>query len=165
MYVCMYVRTYVCMCIHQGQAICVRLECCHCCQDYAEDLIHRVEMNYRETDAATVAEPELEASCARPQEEATALNSILDRNWGSFGHPELCNHPCMVAFHGNCRLDATCNHCHMAHENGIVKLDKRQREVLRDCAALEMTVALLPVIQRRLQEDQARCLGMCRLHV
>ena len=42
-------------------------------------------------------------------------------------------------------------------------MDKRQREVLRDCTALEVTVALLPVIQRRLQEDEARCRGMCRL--
>ncbi|CAE7717295.1 dus [Symbiodinium microadriaticum] len=71
--------------------------------------------------------------------------------FGSYGHPEVCNRPCVYLLKegGGCPDGAGCQYCHLPHHRTGAKPDKRQREVLQTMSDQERLFQFLPHIRRR----------------
>ena len=70
--------------------------------------------------------------------------------FGSYGHPEVCNRPCVYLLKegGGCPDGAACRYCHLPHHRNGAKPDKRQRELLQTMSDQERLLAFLPHIRR-----------------
>mmetsp|Transcript_48651 Transcript_48651/g.91155 ORF Transcript_48651/g.91155 Transcript_48651/m.91155 type:complete len:228 (+) Transcript_48651:75-758(+) len=75
-------------------------------------------------------------------------------NFGSSYHPELCARPCAQFAIGRCKKELTCRYCHCAHAHELVpmiKLDKKQRELLRTLGQGEIMEFLAEHLRERAQ--------------
>jgi hypothetical protein len=54
-------------------------------------------------------------------------NVYAEPNFGSLGHPELCNRPCLFFAGGSCANGNDCTFCHLHHPGRQTHLDKRNR--------------------------------------
>ncbi|CAJ1368741.1 unnamed protein product [Effrenium voratum] len=84
-----------------------------------------------------------------PEEpEASPSVPAMDASSGSRGHPELCRRPCIYMRTGRCRQAEDCGFCHLDHE-GTVKLDKRQREIMRSLSQVQLLATMLYYLRAR----------------
>ncbi|CAK8992899.1 unnamed protein product [Durusdinium trenchii] len=82
----------------------------------------------------------------RPEDMSSAVWSL-----GSMGHPELCSRPCIHFMARNCEKGESCNFCHIQHPEKPVKLDKKQRTVIRALSARQLAGIILPSCRARLE--------------
>ncbi|CAJ1396323.1 unnamed protein product [Effrenium voratum] len=85
------------------------------------------------------------AAATHTDDAAAAAVLVLDetKSFGSAGHPQLCNKPCLFLRLGECPHGAECRFCHLPHPNPA-KLDKRMRETMRGLPPAEVLALLLP---------------------
>ena len=91
------------------------------------------------------------------------LQCLQSSNTGSFGHPQLCQRPCVhIAKTGSCRAGAACRYCHEMHQKPPLKLSSNQRELMRSMMEEDVRTLLRPHIDRKLRQleltDQAAIL-------
>lgn len=70
-------------------------------------------------------------------------------NPGSMGHPDVCAKPCLHAAAGRCANGADCEFCHDQHTTRAKKLDKRDRDALREMPAGAAQRLLLGVLREK----------------
>jgi len=78
-------------------------------------------------------------------------------NPGSIGHPDVCSRKCLYFASGDCSNGENCRFCHMAHPKRPPRLDRMNRELLRNMTFEERAVIVLPIIK---QKVQALCLSL-----
>mmetsp|Transcript_65758 Transcript_65758/g.118496 ORF Transcript_65758/g.118496 Transcript_65758/m.118496 type:complete len:268 (+) Transcript_65758:57-860(+) len=86
-------------------------------------------------------------------QEADAPPSLVDEKTaspGSFGHPELCQRPCLFFMDGTCSSGSECRFCHLAHAKRPPHLDKRSRLLLSAMSFSEVQELVLPIILEKL---------------
>jgi len=71
-------------------------------------------------------------------------------NPGSYGHPQLCNRPCINFVKGTCTLAEECGFCHLPHLK-LTKFDMRQRQLLATLPKSTLLATVLPHLQQRMQ--------------
>ena len=71
-------------------------------------------------------------------------------NPGSYGHPQLCNRPCINFVKGTCTLAEECGFCHLPHVK-CTKFDMRQRQLLATLPKSTLLATVLPHLQQRMQ--------------
>jgi len=72
-------------------------------------------------------------------------------NPGSYGHPQLCNRPCINFVKGTCTLAEECGFCHLPHVK-LTKFDMRQRQLLATLPKSTLLATVLPHLQQRMQD-------------
>ncbi|CAJ1368979.1 unnamed protein product [Effrenium voratum] len=72
---------------------------------------------------------------------------------GSLGHPEFCRKPCLYLTYGACPHAENCEYCHHHHERAV-KLDKRQRDTLRQLSEPDLLGLMLPHLRARAEKMQ-----------
>ncbi|CAE7039463.1 rab1D [Symbiodinium sp. CCMP2592] len=88
------------------------------------------------------APPGLEDVCGVPP--------MLCGSRGSFGHPELCDRPCVYMFKGaGCPSGMLCGFCHLPHRLGRIKLDKIRRGTLSQMSDQQRLLIFLPLVRQR----------------
>ena len=73
-------------------------------------------------------------------------------SFGSLGHPEVCQRPCMYFQAGLCRNGNDCTYCHLPHIEKPSKLDKKQRTLLQSLSYEEFVAFILAHIQERIKQ-------------
>mmetsp|Transcript_18773 Transcript_18773/g.35230 ORF Transcript_18773/g.35230 Transcript_18773/m.35230 type:complete len:271 (+) Transcript_18773:65-877(+) len=123
-----------------------------------EDHEEELEQDMQIDAPATKEPPSLTTSVqgnVPTQEEAYGQKAVEPNNdhealsQGSWGHPELCRKPCLFLRFGNCPNGAQCEYCHVPHNNRAVKLDKRQRDSLKELSEAALLGLLLPHLHAR----------------
>ncbi|OLP77524.1 Allophanate hydrolase [Symbiodinium microadriaticum] len=72
---------------------------------------------------------------------------------GSWGHPELCQRPCVHLAKGKaCLAGASCCYCHGMHCRPPVKLDQSRRLIMQTMQEEDIRTLLWPHIQKRLED-------------
>mmetsp|Transcript_40475 Transcript_40475/g.94633 ORF Transcript_40475/g.94633 Transcript_40475/m.94633 type:complete len:247 (-) Transcript_40475:57-797(-) len=90
------------------------------------------------------------ASSEPPSSAATIPSRLGDCNYGTWGHPELCNRPCVhMQKSGECPSGQRCEHCHLPHAAPVAKMDKLQRRLIQQLSRDAVIVILLPQIRQR----------------
>lgn len=89
------------------------------------------------------------ATLARPVGEAALPLSIC--NPGSIGHPELCSRKCLYYASGSCSNGDACNFCHMPHDKRPARLDRMNRDLLRNMSFVERAAIIVPLIAEKVQ--------------
>mmetsp|Transcript_58738 Transcript_58738/g.110019 ORF Transcript_58738/g.110019 Transcript_58738/m.110019 type:complete len:236 (+) Transcript_58738:30-737(+) len=71
---------------------------------------------------------------------------------GSFGHPFLCNRPCVHMMRaGFCSQGPACGYCHEDHSSqSVKKLDKQQRKLMQQMPPKDLLELLLPHIHQQI---------------
>lgn len=72
-------------------------------------------------------------------------------NAGSYGHPQLCNRPCINFVKGTCKLAEECGFCHLPHVK-FTRFDMRQRQLLATLSKSTLLATVLPHLQQRMQD-------------
>jgi hypothetical protein len=78
-------------------------------------------------------------------------------NPGSIGHPDVCSRKCLYFASGDCSNGEACRFCHMAHPKRPPRLDRMNRELLRNMTFEERAFLVLPIIK---QKVTALCLSL-----
>jgi hypothetical protein len=88
---------------------------------------------------------------ASPTDSALSGESgeLLRCNFGSAGHPEFCNRPCIFFPLGQCTGGKSCNFCHEDHPHRPAHLDKINRTTLRSLPYSDRKNLLLSAIKER----------------
>lgn len=84
-------------------------------------------------------------------------DGIVYCNPGSIGHPDVCSRKCLYFASGNCSNGENCRFCHMGHPKRPPRLDRMNRELLRNMTFEERAYIVLPIIT---QKVQALCLNL-----
>ena len=83
------------------------------------------------------------------QENAIPLATVA--NPGSYGHPQLCNRPCINFLKGTCKLAEECGFCHSPHVK-FTRFDMQQRQLLATLPKSTLLAIVLPHLQQRMQD-------------
>jgi len=67
---------------------------------------------------------------------------------GNWGHPELCNRPCIFFARGGCANGESCRFCHLAHSKAP-HLDKRERALLKAMTSEQRASLIVPLVARK----------------
>ena len=70
-------------------------------------------------------------------------------SYGSAGHPEVCQRPCLFFAQGDCQNGSSCGFCHLPHLQRPVHLDKRNRLQLQSLSHAEKLALLLPLLHEK----------------
>jgi len=100
-----------------------------------------VESHTPMADATEVVNAEPDTQCCNP---------------GSSGHPELCSRKCLFFVSGCCTNGEDCKFCHMPHQKRPVRLDRMNRDLLRNMQFLERAVIIVPILK-----EKVHALGLC----
>ena len=73
---------------------------------------------------------------------------------GSFGHPELCGRPCIHFITERCEKGYNCNFCHIEHDKKNVKLDKKQRTLIKTLGLQRLAEMVAPLCRERFEACQ-----------
>ncbi|CAE7260258.1 unnamed protein product, partial [Symbiodinium sp. KB8] len=79
------------------------------------------------------AAPPQGAASSEPVSRAVVMPSRPGHcNYGTWGHPELCNRPCVhMQKTSQCPSGQRCEHCHLPHVAPVAKMDKLQRTLIQ----------------------------------
>ncbi|CAE7351133.1 dus [Symbiodinium natans] len=71
--------------------------------------------------------------------------------FGSYGHPHVCNRPCVYLKKapGGCPAGAACGYCHLPHTQSTAKPDKATRRAMERMTDQELLAASLPCLRRQ----------------
>jgi len=75
---------------------------------------------------------------------------VLPSSRGSVGHPRSCMRPCIFFASSMCSAKWSCEYCHLPHARSTARLDKWNRQILRDLSFKELSMLVLPVLRARL---------------
>ena len=81
------------------------------------------------------SEPSQVLSSGRPKLQVDAIPASCMPNPGSYGHPQLCNRPCINFVKGMCKLAEECSFCHLPHVK-FRKFDMQQRQLLANSSKI-----------------------------
>ena len=125
----------------------------------AMDLKLRYRNGFIDVDESSEGEPRARSlppdqapcqeECLRRYVDGLAQRLSRNSSWsplskGSFGHPELCNRPCV--FQDCCENRNECTYCHLPHERSP-KMDKRQRLIVKSLSEGELVALVLYFIR------------------
>ncbi|CAE7904529.1 ubiB [Symbiodinium microadriaticum] len=147
-------------------------------RNYVKNLEHRAEQLHAERPPTPDGAQEIQTEepvpvlATKQEEQPTPVKADAATlpSKGSYGHPELCRKPCLFLRYGNCPNGVHCEYCHVPHSSRAVKLDKRQRDSLKELSESALLGLLLPHLNARvstlnLPQGAADTVGLMEQHL
>ena len=119
---------------------------------YVEDLWHKMEEKRQSEGVMVPSDDKLEGTTAHSDLISSPHSEVYVPSFGSLGHPEVCQRPCIYFQSGLCQNGSACNYCHLFHSEKFGKLDKKQRTLLQGLSYEEFVVFILPFIQEQIKQ-------------